>query len=158
MCTGAPGGIDGGREGAFPKLVFKTGVSIRWTGLGGSMAGGGWALSAASNVLLMIVHSAEKPKISILSKQTLRIRTLLEESFQGNRFIVYVAANKIVDLCIVDHGSEIALERKSILIHPFLQLRAHRAEIHRILDDVKIAENRVKQWSRRKTRKSYFGA
>ena len=68
--------------------------------------------------------------------------TLVKEGVQSNRLIVREAPLHIVRLRVVDHELEVRFELKPVLVLPLLQLRVHRAQIHRRLDDVEVAMDR----------------
>ena len=68
--------------------------------------------------------------------------TLVKEGVQSNRFIVRETPLHVVRLRIIDHELEVRFELKPVLVLPLLQLRVHRAQIHRRLDDVEVAMDR----------------
>lgn len=66
------------------------------------------------------------------------IPTFFEESLQGDRLRMCKASGWIVLFGVRNHESEVGLKGKSILIHSFLKLGPHSAEVHWVLDNVEV--------------------
>lgn len=115
---------------------------MRGAGLGASTATG-WALSTASRVLLMMVHSAKIENELTTRKTFPKPQTFLKESFQRNCLVMWVAAHKIVRFRIIDHQTKISFKSKSIFVHASFQFCSHSTEIHRLFDDVEITKANI---------------
>lgn len=51
-----------------------------------------------------------------------------------------IATGCIIKLCVTDNETKIVFKLESILVFPRLKLSVHSAEIHGVLDDLKVTD------------------
>ena len=99
--------------------------------------------------------------VKIMRTKDLRARmghTFVEDGFQSKRLIISECTRHIVSFCVTGHEAKVCFKRKAFFIHSGLELRIHSTDVHRVLDDFKIAMTPISETGMYKHMRSYLGA
>src|SRR5260221_13612030 len=86
--------------------------------------------------------------VKIMRTKDLRAQighTFVEDGFQSKRLIVSECTGHVVRFCVTDHETKVCLKCKAFFVHSSLELRIHSGDVHRVLDDFKIAMTTISE-------------
>lgn len=92
--------------------------------------------------MLIRAHSNENISERGNGSETWLRLTLIEELFQLSGFPVYISPWRVVGLRVVNHEPEISFKSRPVFVEATDKLRAHGTQVHRILNDLEVTEQR----------------